>query len=88
MPPAPELVTRSVRVYCAKVKQGDTAARAKTASVLIADLILVFFLSGSLCAEALVADGLAICSELGRAGQEPDFLPEAINRNANVSVPA
>src|SRR5258708_2062847 len=49
VPPAPELVTRSVRGYCANVKQGSTAARARTASVLIAAFILVFPLKFTLC---------------------------------------
>jgi len=88
VPPAPELVTRSVRVYCAKVKQGNTTARARTASVLM-DTLILFFLSDVLCAEALVADGFAVLASREGPGQGAKlFFPEAINRNASFKVAA
>jgi hypothetical protein len=60
-------VTKSVRVYCAKVKDGSRTANAKTASGFIADLIFSFVLPGVdvVRAEALVEGGLAVCSEPG-----------------------
>jgi hypothetical protein len=67
VPPAPELVTRSVRVYCAKVKQGKMAARARPASVLIANFILVFPLD-VLCAKHGLQTGVRVFCGLGRAG--------------------
>ena len=42
VPPVPKLVTKSVRVYCAKLKEGSRKANAKTAIIFIADFILFF----------------------------------------------
>jgi hypothetical protein len=62
VPPTPELVTRSVRVYCAKVKAGSRTANAQTARIFIANLIFSFFLPcvDVVRAESLVEGSLAV----------------------------
>jgi hypothetical protein len=63
------------------------AARARTSSDLIANLILVF-LSDVFCAEALLQMALRFAASWEGLGRSRIFLPEATNRNAALKVTA
>jgi len=80
VPPAPELVTRSVRVYCAKVKQGKRDRQRKdcqrfdNCSHSCFSSPMIFVLKHDL----LLA--LRFRASWEGLGGRPRFLPDAVNR--------